>query len=136
MCVGDEGGADPADLRAHAGDVGDPQLVESTDDETAVDQIRRIRVPGRRRGFEGLIGAAQFPVLCFQLADMSLLIADVAALIAPALLHSAPRCAMLCGRAPSPPPIRVKAPRRVNVSARASTTNRVARSRSSIGHFL
>ena len=95
--VGGEGNADPADLRAHVGDVGDPQPVEATGDEMAVDQIRRTRVPGRRRGFEDLIGAAQLPVLCFQLADMRLLIADRAALIAPALLHSAPRCATPVG---------------------------------------
>lgn len=123
-------------MRAHVGDVGDPQLVEAAGDETAVDQIRRTCVPGRRRGFEDLVGAAQFPVLCFQLADMSLLIADRAALIAPVLLHSAPRCATPVGGPLARPPIRVKAPRRVNVSARASTTNRIASSRSSIGHFL
>ena len=134
--IGDEGNADPADLRAHVGDVGDPQLVEATGDETAVDQIRRTRVPGRRRGFEDLIGAAQLSVLCFQLADMSLLIADRAALIAPALLHSAPRCATPVGGPLARPPIRVKAPRRVNVSARTPTTNCIARSRSSVGHFL
>ena len=134
--IGDEGNADPADLRAHVGDVGDPQLVEATGDETAVDQIRRTRVPGRRRGFEDLIGAAQLSVLCFQLADMSRLIADRAALIAPALLHSAPRCATPVGGPLARPPIRVKAPRRVNVSARTPTTNCIARSRSSVGHFL
>ena len=134
--IGDEGNADPADLRAHVGDVGDPQLVEATGDETAVDQIRRTCVPGRRRGFEDLIGAAQLPVRCFQLADMSLLIADRAALIAPVLLHSAPRCATPVGGPLARPPIRVKASRRVNVSARASATNRITRSRSSIGHFL
>ena len=134
--VGGEGNADPADLRAHVGDVGDPQLVEAAGDEMAVDQIRRTCVPGRRRGFEDLIGAAQLPVLCFQLADMSLLIADVAALIAPALLRSAPRCATPVGGPLARPPIRVKAPRHANVSARTSTTNRIARFRSSIGHFL
>lgn len=48
-------------------------------------------------GFEDLIGAARLPVRCFQLADMCLLIADVAALIVPALLHSAPRCATPVG---------------------------------------
>lgn len=113
-----------------------PQLVEAAGDETAVDQIRRTCVPGRRRGFEDLVGAAQFPVLCFQLADMSLLIADRAALIAPVLLHSAPRCATPVGGPLARPPIRVKASRRVNVSARTSTTNCIARSRSSVGHFL
>ena len=102
--VGGEGNADPADLRAHVGDVGDPQLVEAAGDETAVDQIRGTRVPGRRRGFEDLIGVAQLPVLCFQLADMSLLIADVAALIAPVLLHSAPRCATPVGGPLARPP--------------------------------
>ena len=134
--VGGEGNAGSVGLRAHVGNVGDPQLVEAAGDETAVDQIRRTCVPGRRRGFEDLIGATQLPVLCFQLADMSLLIADLAVLIAPALLHSAPRCATPVGGPLARPPIRVKASRRANVSARTSTTNRVARSHGSIGHFL
>ena len=97
MHVGDEGGADPADLRAHAGDVGDPQLVESTDDETAVTRSAGHASQGADVVLKDLIGAARLPVLCFQLADMCLLIADVAALIAPALLHSAPGCATPVG---------------------------------------
>ena len=49
--VGGEGDAGSVGLRAHVGDVGDPQLVEAVGDEMAVDQIRRTRVPRRRRGF-------------------------------------------------------------------------------------
>lgn len=136
MRAGDEGNAGPVGLRAHVGMSATHNSLRPRATKRRLTSSAGYASRGADVVLKDLIGAARLPVLCFQLADMSLLIADRAALIAPVLLHSAPRCATPVGGPLARPPIRVKASRRVNVSARTSTTNCIARSRRSVGHFL
>ena len=95
--VGDEEDVDLVGLRAHVGMSATHNSSRPRPTKRRLTSSAGYASRGADVVLKDLIGAARLPVLCFQLADMCLLIGDVAALIAPALLHSAPRCATPVG---------------------------------------